>query len=771
MTDRQIKLVIGSLLHDIGKVVFRSGDGRQHSLSGRDFLKETRDDFDTEILDCVRFHHAVNLRCANISKDSMAYITYFADNVASAMDRRESDEAEEGFDKSIPLDSVFNILNGNHGKAHYKQKMVDPKEGINFPTTEAVTMDESFYSTVIDRIKDNLHGIELSEEYIESLLTVLEATLSYIPSSTSKRELADISLYDHVKMTAAIAECCYQYMEENGIRDYHEFLYKDSNSSLWDEQMFMLYSIDISGIQNFIYTIGSKGVLKGLRARSFYLEIFMEHIVDELLTKLNLSRSCLIYVGGGHAYMLLPNTDFAKRVAKENIESVNAWLMEHFDTELYIADGFAKCSADNLKNKPEGSFSELFRIASKNISEKKNHRYTASELMYLNNRHRDGKRECKVCRRSAKLNEAELCYLCASLEKLSGSILYQDYFIIMLDTDDDDSLPLPGGMCLRAGNKQTLLNLMENERYVRSYTVNEAFTGKHVATKLWVGKYTTGDTFADIAAKAEGIKRLSVLRADVDNLGSTFVNGFKKTGNGNYETLSRTASLSRQLSLFFKLHLNNILENGKSSFLSNGGKRQACIVYSGGDDLFIVGAWNEIIDIFIDIKEAFEKFTESTLTISGGVGIFDASFPINRMASDTAKLEDFSKETEGKDAITLFEESGRYKWATFINSVLEEKYKTIHDYMTLTEDKGKAFLYHLLELLRGGEGPFNRARFVYFLSRMEPDGNADDIKEEADAYREFSSRMYKWSESSEDRRQVVTAIYLYVYTIREREGE
>ena len=60
--------------------------------------------------------------------------------------------------------------------------------------------------------------------------------------------------------------------------------------------------MDISGIQSFIYTIGEKGALKGLRARSFYLEIMMEHIVDELLEKLSLSRANLIYTGGGHCY-------------------------------------------------------------------------------------------------------------------------------------------------------------------------------------------------------------------------------------------------------------------------------------------------------------------------------------------------------------------------------------------------------------------------------------------------------------------------------------
>ena len=41
MTDEKIKLIIGSLLHDIGKVVYREGDDRRnHSISGYDFLKE-----------------------------------------------------------------------------------------------------------------------------------------------------------------------------------------------------------------------------------------------------------------------------------------------------------------------------------------------------------------------------------------------------------------------------------------------------------------------------------------------------------------------------------------------------------------------------------------------------------------------------------------------------------------------------------------------------------------------------------------------------------
>ncbi len=770
MEDKQIKLIIGSLLHDIGKIVYRAGDGRQHSVSGYDFLKELGSSFDEEILNCVRYHHSINLKHASISNDALAYITYFADNVAAAMDRRESSDGEDGFDKNVALDSVFNILNGNNGKAHYERRMLNPKAEINYPTTEKCSMDESFYQDVAAQVKDNLKGIEISEEYVNSLLSVLEATTSYIPSSTSKRELADISLFDHVKMTAAVAECCYQYMKENEISDYKEFLYKDSTNSLWEQKMFLLYSMDMSGIQSFIYTIGSKGALRGLRARSFYLELMMEHIIDELLDKLNLSRSCLIYSGGGHCYMLLPNTKRGKEVVDEHNREINGWFLKNFDIALYVADGYAECHASNLKNEPQGSYSDLFRTVSKAISQKKTHRYGPTELIELNKRHIAGREECCVCRRMAKIDSNGRCPICAALESLSGDILYKDYFIIMImgGERNEACLPLPGDKYLVAGDKAKLLRLMDSYNYVRSYTVNDACTGKHVTTKLWVGRYTTGDTFEELAQKAEGIERIAVLRGDVDNLGQAFVSGFKDTANGKYETLSRTSTLSRQLSLFFKLYLNKILEKGNSSRFSKDENRQACIVYSGGDDIFIVGAWNDVVDIFIDTRNAFEKFTEGTLTISGGIGIYDANFPINRMALEVARLEDYSKELEGKNAITLFDETGRYEWKTFIEQVVDEKYQAIYDYMTLTNGRGKAFLYHLLELIRDNGTKFNRARFVYYLSRMEPDPDADE--DERNAYKLFSEKMYKWSLSGDERRQVVSAIYLYVYMQRDKKG-
>ena len=45
---------------------------------------------------------------SSIADNSLAYITYIADNIASGADRRKVDE-NQGFDMDMQLESVFNI--------------------------------------------------------------------------------------------------------------------------------------------------------------------------------------------------------------------------------------------------------------------------------------------------------------------------------------------------------------------------------------------------------------------------------------------------------------------------------------------------------------------------------------------------------------------------------------------------------------------------------------------------------------------------------------
>lgn len=780
MKEQEVKLVIGSLLHDIGKVIYRTGDGRKHSKSGYDYLKEEVGIDDREILESVLYHHSDMLKGANISSDSYAYITYIADNIASAADRREKETQDYGFEMSMPLQPVFNILNGNDGNSYYSPSMLREEE-INYPVTEQKNCDQSFYKDVKERITDILKGIKWNEHYVNSLLSVLEATMSYLPSSTSKGEVADISLYDHVKLTAALGSCIYQYLNDNHISDYNEYLYKHAQE-FYKEKAFLMYSMDVSGIQDFIYTIHSKDALKMLRARSFYLEIMMEHLIDTLLERLSLSRANLLYAGGGHCYVILPNTESVKTELTKFINEVNEWLLDRYDISLYVADGYAEASAENLRNVPEKSYGELFRTMSNAISEKKGNRYSAKDIIKLNSSKKiQYSRECRICKRLDNVDDEGVCITCNALRKSSKSIMNEQFFVITRN-DEADGLPLPCGAWMLAESKKQLVDRMQNkpDTFVRAYSKNKYYTGLDVATRIWVGNYggedcQTMEDFARHAYEAGAVKRIGVLRADVDNMGQAFTAGFAE----KYNTISRTATLSRQLSMFFKCYINTILKQRVCSIKDgrdDKAGRATTIVYSGGDDLFIVGAWNDIVELAVDVREDFARYTLGTLTLSAGIGMYDSGYPISRMAYEVGDLEEESKNLPGKNAITLLPDGEKhdiknsdasYNWEVFEREVVGDKYEAIKKFFDSSKERGNAFLYRLLELIRGRQDKINFARYVYLLARLEPNKEAEPGQKQQ--YREFSQKMYGWINSEKDCRQLKTAINMYVYMTREEE--
>ena len=95
---------------------------------------------------------------------------------------------------------------------------MEDKGNVNYPTPEKRSFSKEFYMKIRQRVLDNFKGMDWNDEYLNSLLAVMEANLTYVPSSTSKGELSDISLFDHVKLTAAIASCMYDYLNENHLK-------------------------------------------------------------------------------------------------------------------------------------------------------------------------------------------------------------------------------------------------------------------------------------------------------------------------------------------------------------------------------------------------------------------------------------------------------------------------------------------------------------------------------------------------------------------------
>lgn len=775
MNSQTTAVTFGCLLHDTGKPCYRAGAGGTHSASGYAFLKSIwKDEAAGPILDCLRWHHAAELRQGKPKSDSIAYIAYIADNIAAAADRRAAQE-EGHFERYLPLSPVFSHLNGEH--PGFSVPLARQDGILRMPQSGEHQTTQAEYRNLLRDLETQLKALPPEEEWLNSLLALLEGCTSSIPSSTNTGESPDISLYDHAKITAAVGACISEYLLDAQITDYRQTLFS-AEAEFRKKEAFLLYSADFSGIQKFIYTVSTKGALKALRSRSFFLELAMEHYIDELLCLCGLSRANLLYAGGGHCYLLLPNTEAVKAALARWNTHFNSWLADQFGTVLYLADGFTPCSANDLTNTPaeEAPYKAMFRRVSAAVAKKKLHRYSAQQILNMNHREEDlSGRECRVCGRTEQLVSGEdgtsLCPWCKTFEKLS-SLIQNSKVYLVTDGTGDFSLPTPDGMAGFLLTDETAARrcLKENAPIRRIYTKNKTYAGLKYSTRIYVGDYAPSNSMEELAGKSTGITRLAICRMDVDNLGQSFVAGFEQADRENrhhYVTISRTAAFSRQMSLFFKCYINSIL----SGEFQQKKPLNTTIVYSGGDDVFLVGAWNDTMEAALRIRNALREFTCGALTISGGIGIFHDHHPIRLAAAQTAELESEAKALPGKDAVALFApDSGNvYPWAEFDRCVLGEKYQVLEQFFKSDRnERGTAFLYRMLELLRQAQDASKMpiARLAYLLARLEPSPREEGYQ----YYKPFSQKVYLWSLNPKDRGQLITAISLYVYRNRKEEN-
>ena len=825
-------LVKGALLHDIGKLCRRAYVKMgNHSKAGKDFLAKfmAENDDSLRILNCVSYHHADPLKEANLASDDLAYIVYEADNIAAGTDRREDigEDAKDGFNSASNLLSIFTTFNSDKISSvqnKYSLRYKNANAVFNYPKAEVLKATTDEYKPLYKAMEAQFKSIDLASISNNQLLKLLEECFSYVPSSTSQKEICDISLYIHSKLTACIANCMKLYFDENNITDYREYCFKNNKTQREFKQTksYLLVSGDISGIQKFIYTIPSKGALKTLRGRSVYLDLLLENFIDELLVDLELSRANLLYSGGGHFYLLAPNTIKAKtRIVNLQVK-MNEWLIKNVGTTLYLAIGKAPCSSNDLKDsKSQG---KLFAKVNMDIKIDKSSRYRQDPEAFVNlfthqNHINDNdKLECNICHNlTDKLysytgKEKIACDFCLGLYKLGENVLDKNIDFVL---SDDFNLDYNGCIKFFGNEKDYYMYPVAVEdigkfggSIVRVYEKNASFKSEIASVNLNFADYSatsqdnTVMSFDELSRKSQGIKRLGVLRADVDDLGIAFTSGFMLNdadNNRHYATLSRYAELSKDMSLFFKVAINKICSgdlngiiNPKTNTeykpfsifgLNKAKKRNISIVYSGGDDLFLVGAWDDILEVSMDIRRAFRQFTNDKMSFSAGMAMFSPTYPISKMAEITGALEDISKNMIDKDSISLFgfdtnvkDNSGItcrhiYKWQDFEQKVCQEKIQFLFDHLAIDGDTkaklnvGKSLIYRLMDLLQLiDDDNLNIARFAYVLARMQPQ-NPKLIP----IYDEFSKAMYKWINSDKDKKELFTALNLLLYYLRDKE--
>lgn len=827
-------LAMGALLHDLGKVVRRAGGGREtHSAEGAAFLSpfchESEDG--RQILQCIKYHHRKELSGANLPTDALAYVVYEADNIAAGLDRRDKEEkANWGFESTSSLENVCNRLEKpKEGSlfpdSYFSLKKLDAKEAPNYPVENGESLGtKGAYGAIVDSLKANFQRKAPQDMEPNELLRILEDTMVYVPSSTAMQEVCDISLYDHVKMTAAIAGAMMRYMRSHGIADYKTFCFTEGKAHRQDETM-LFVSGDFSGIQKFIYRVPTKGAMRMLRGRSFYLQMVLENAIDDLLDQLGLSRANLIYSGGGHFYMLVDHSEETKEILRKGFEEINRKLLSLYGTALYLAAGWVPVCAAELMDETVVN-ENMFRRVNGVVAKKKQNRYSVDMIRAMTdptsafNHMENGMRECGLCHRSmdeGKLSaykvpqnddedDAEVmqvCPQCNGMYLLGKSMIDDKPVFAVLNRYVKGSLSLaaPGEeRWLKAVNYDEGVTYQKEGSLVRIYSKNDSTTSEAISTRLWVGDYACQvdgqiQDFADMAQLAggkkdeKGIKRLGVLRADVDWLGAVFMAGIP----GKYRTLSRSAALSRSLSMFFAKIITDVcckkLPKGQKPFYlfnEKPGNRLIHVVYAGGDDVFLVGAWDDLLEMAVDLREAFRRYTNGKLSFSAGWGIFSPTYPVIRMAQDTGDLEDKAKKTKPtKDSLALFgvsTEEGQmtpvFSWQDFQENVCGEKLQFLLSHFLLEGipaadagrgkiPGGKSLLYRLLGLLK--TKPFNLARFAYALARLEP-VKKDTTEAEKICYREIREKLYQWGRgSTEEQLALETALRLVIYRMRDKE--
>ena len=825
MKEKEI-LIKGALLHDIGKVCYRTGKRINHSKLGGDFLEQyLKPNEEAErLLNCVRYHHKDYLQKAKLDKNDLAYIVYEADNIASGMDRRENEGEEKGFDPKLNLDSIFSVFYSDkkiHVANKYPLIYKDINKAFNYPRKDISLATNSNYEALLNKIKSHFITKDINQISINQLLQIIEEGFSYVPSSTNRAEVCDISLYVHSKITSAVASCMKLYFDEQQIQDYKKYCFNSGSKIFRNEKIYLLISGDISGIQDFIYTIPSKGALKTLRGRSLYIDLLLEEFIDEYLEQIGLSRANVLYSGGGHFYILAPNIEDTKKAIDKLQAKMNRWLMENIGINLYLAIGTAECSANNLmKSEAQGN---LFATVNKKLKDDKTIRYSKDEdfLEHIFNVEKEkdtAKKECNICHNLVdklwKYNSDEeiACEFCLNLYKLGQDILTQDLVFVISKEKIDGGIKIFGkdrdlymyavniedidmfkGKILRIYSKN---NLLENDLAIRLYLAD--YSAKNENDEVM-----TFDDLAKSSCKTDkGIKRLGVLRLDIDDLGIAFSSGFvsdkdKIEDNLRYATLSRYADLSKDISMFFKVAINKICagdltggvdfeEKAFNIFgIAKAPKRKVNIIYAGGDDLFLVGAWDEVLEVAIDINRAFKQFTNGKLTLSAGMAMFSPTYPISKMAEIAGLLVQMSKNRKDKNSIALFgmetnlKANGQleckhiYTWADFEMKVCKEKMNYLLARLSFDGDKfnklsvGKSLIYRLMDLIQlADEDKLNIARFAYVLARMQPKQDKDEQKRKV--YEDFVSKMYQWINNNEDKKQLATALNLLVYYLRDK---
>lgn len=504
------------------------------------------------------------------------------------------------------------------------------------------------YASLWDSFKEEVKKIQSSNYHSisETLLNLLHKYTSCIPASTIN--FPDVSLYDHLKTTAAISVCLY---------DFYDF-YQQKNEI--PDNPFLMIGADFSGIQSYIYQIVSKYAGKNLKGRSFYLSLLSDAVVRYLLKELQLFQANVVFNSGGSFYLLAPNTPETKENLEKAIQAIEEKLFKAHGTSLFLAIDSVAVSREVLRHENGKHLGQVWGELYEKCEKKKSAKY-ASQINsnyqlfepYLQggNAQRDSitgeeflSDESTIKKDGLKLKETtakqieigkklrETKRIVVAEEPIQGlegkaSIIPADIGFTYYFLESDEDLKQ-----LKQSNKIFTIITLNGTEGDCDFMPRED-KGNVYSLDFYGGNEFNGATFNEMCEN-NNFSRLGVLRMDVDDLGKAFREGIAP----ERATLSRFSTLSRSIDFFFSGYLNTIWKEIDTD--------RSFIVYCGGDDVFVVGSWDVMIKFAKRIRDDFMEYAcgNPAFTLSAGIAIVHPKFPIMKGAEESAIEEEHAKQ-------------------------------------------------------------------------------------------------------------------------------
>ncbi|WP_461863432.1 type III-A CRISPR-associated protein Cas10/Csm1 [Thermococcus sp.] len=658
---------LGGLLHDVGKPVQRAGlYPGDHSRQGAEFLRELARNTKKEEFELLalfsEFHHIDHLKDETVVRRKIKevvpgrfglseeelyrglWIVYEADNLSAG------ERGEGKVNISRPLRAVF-----NPERAYPVAELdVSSLQSLPFPS-RPVPVKGDAYRRIVKLLWDELSSVPIRTDRV---LPILEKYLTFVSSFTTENNV--ISLYDHMRMTSAIALA----MLRSGCTAEDV-----KNGKCRKEKRFLLIEGDFSGIQNFIYGVTGKGTLKYLRARSSYLDLIGWDVVLEILSRLGLTRANVIFNAGGHFLIIAQNTAEALQELEDIRKKTVKWLYSEFDGSIYLAIEWEPVTGEELGRRGDNN---LFADARKRLKERltlrKLRRFGEVEGLFKEPKAGGRLEECSVCGKEVPESELEsfrlsddpnlkACKTCKELFRLGEKLPKLKGFVLDRKAHEGEGIakgPFRYFIPYEAGGLKGESLLLKNTLDPPENLGDTLFVPYFVADYFKRSKERGVATFTELAGASTGAKRIGIIKGDVDRLGEFF---------GTMDSPSKLATASRFMDYFFKGYLRAIIEGKFSDIIGEvpslrkwPEEPDIVVVYAGGDDFFIAGAWDQTFELAFRIRNTFRAYTGEGLTLSMGVGYFDEKTPIYRIAEAVSERLERAKD-EGRNRIFVVERS------------------------------------------------------------------------------------------------------------------